>query len=93
MKTYAVSLILKFHPQNLILYIRPTRPTVSLPCFTSLPRPTLHYSDTKNPYCSRCGRIGHIPTFCYAKYSIEGDEIESDPLGFPEDIPYPTKVY
>ena len=81
MKTYAVSLILKFHPQNLILYIRPTRPTVS------------HYSDTKNPYCSRCGRIGHIPTFCYAKYSIEGDEIESDPLGFPENIPYPTKVY
>ena len=93
MKMYAVSLILKFHPQNLILYIRPTRPTVSLPSLPCLPRPTLNFPGTKNPYCDRCGRSGHIYTFCHAKYSIEGDEIESDPLGFPEDTPYPTKVY
>lgn len=84
MKTYAVSLILKFHPQNLILYIRPTRPCIS--------RIKSNFPGIKNPYCDRCGRSGHIPTFCHAKYSIEGEEIESDPLGFP-DIPYPTKVY
>ena len=29
------------------------------------------------PTCKRCGREGHIPLYCIAKYDVGGEEIDS----------------
>lgn len=37
--------------------------------------------------CQRCGRVGHIPTFCKAKYDTNGYSLDD------EEEPIPQKVY
>jgi hypothetical protein len=78
------SLLAIVHIQSpLRLLFRASKNT--LPKIIILTAPTPPLNDQKS--CERCGRIGHTPAFCKAKYDTGGYPLDN------EEEPIPQKVY
>jgi hypothetical protein len=57
----------------------------TLPKVIVLATPTPPLNNQKS--CERCGRVGHVPAFCRAKYDTGGYPLDD------EEEPIPQKVY
>jgi len=54
----------KYYTPEPLCYLRSVQPAMTPP-----PPPP--------PTCKRCGREGHVPRHCIAKYDVGGEEIDS----------------